>query len=301
MFLNERILKVVVTLAEELHFGRAATKLHLSQPALSGTIKNLESELGVCLFKRTNRNVELTDAGRIFASEAQRLTDEAKVALALVRTSAESLGPLRIGYPASVNLQWLWSLISRSREYFGSEIQFFGAEAVEIREGLISGTLDAAFLAGPLQQRGFESQPLFQEPLIAAFCSRRPLASSPLVTFDQLAGVPAVWLRRDLDPFVYDGLLSVCSSQAFSPNIVHEARTFYECLEAAKQGVGITFLPLFLCCAVQDGSLAYADLPAGTLHIQYTLVHCRARESERFSRFARFVEGEIPAGNSTAA
>ena len=151
MFLNERILRVAVTLAEELHFGRAATKLHLSQPALSGTIKNLERELGVCLFKRTNRNVQLTAAGRVFVSEAQRLTDEAKAAMALViRTSAESVGPLRVGYPASVNLRWLWSLIRNSREYFGSEIQFFGAEAVEIRE---------AYLGGAGQPRSIDASP----------------------------------------------------------------------------------------------------------------------------------------------
>ncbi len=76
MILNERILRLVVVLAEELHFGRASERLHVSQPALSGTLKLLESDLGVRLFKCSSRKVELMEAGRVLASEAQRLIKE---------------------------------------------------------------------------------------------------------------------------------------------------------------------------------------------------------------------------------
>ncbi len=76
MILNERVLRLIVTLAEELHFGHAAARLHVSQPALSGTVKSLASDLGVRLFNRTSRSVELTEAGHILVAEARRLIQE---------------------------------------------------------------------------------------------------------------------------------------------------------------------------------------------------------------------------------
>ena len=85
MILNERILRLIVTLAEELHFGRAAATLHVSQSALSGTVKSLEDDLGVRLFSRTSRSVELTEAGRVFVAEAGRLITQNERVVALVR------------------------------------------------------------------------------------------------------------------------------------------------------------------------------------------------------------------------
>src|SRR6516225_9151263 len=102
MILNERVLKVVITLADELHFGNAAESLHVSQPALSGTIKNVEDHLGVRLFSRTSRSVNLTDAGKIFVTEARRLIREGERVVGLVRDTADVEGPLLVGYAPTI-------------------------------------------------------------------------------------------------------------------------------------------------------------------------------------------------------
>jgi len=116
LILNERILRITVALAEELHFGRAAARLHVSQSALSGAVKNLERDLGVRLFTRTSRHVELTEAGRVLAEEARHLIEEGERTVALVRrSSSDVLGPLCLGYPESIDLRWLCSLLNHAR------------------------------------------------------------------------------------------------------------------------------------------------------------------------------------------
>src|SRR6185503_5594599 len=132
MILNDRILRLILVLADELHFGRTSARLHLSQPALSGIVKTLERDLGVCIFKRTSRSVQLTGAGHVLVLEAQHLLDEAERALALIRaSSSEILGPIRIGYLSSINLQWLATLVSRARraDFAAARFQFIGVEA----------------------------------------------------------------------------------------------------------------------------------------------------------------------------
>src|SRR5258708_31182390 len=165
MILNERILRMIVTLAEELHFGRAAATLHVSQPALSGTLKSLERDLGVRLFRRTSRNVELPEAGRVLAAEAGRLIDESERAVALVRgSSSDALGPLRIGYPASMNLHWLGGLICHARNdgFPAADLQFISSEATSLQDKLVKRTLSAAFFAGYVSHPDLQAGALFQ-------------------------------------------------------------------------------------------------------------------------------------------
>ena len=198
MILNERILRLIVTLAEELHFGHAAARLHLSQPALSGTVKSLESDLGVRLFNRTSRCVELTEAGHVLVAEARRLIQENDRAVSLVReSSSESLGPLQIGYPASMNLNWMGSLIARARrdEFLSSRLRFTSAEAVNLHEDLSTRALHAAFFAGhPWHGEipDLQHTVLFRESFRAVLPAGCPLMRSPLLRMDQLRDEPVV-------------------------------------------------------------------------------------------------------------
>jgi DNA-binding transcriptional LysR family regulator len=159
MILNERILQVVLALAEELHFGRAAARLHVSQPALSGTIRSIERDLGVHLFRRTSRHVELTDAGEVFAAEARRLIAEGERAMTLIRNSSlEIAGPVRVAYPASIDLSWLCSLVSDVRKgaCFANGFQLTSAEGLHLIERLLDRSLHAAFFAGRVRHPDHE-------------------------------------------------------------------------------------------------------------------------------------------------
>jgi DNA-binding transcriptional LysR family regulator len=301
MILNERILRLMVVLAEELHFGRASERLHVSQPALSGTLKLLESDLGVRLFKRSSRKVELTEAGQVLATEAQRLIKESEQAVALVRgSSPEILVPLRVGYPASMNLAWLGAVISEARQCGmpGTDLQFTNCAATSLHEELAKGNLHAAFFAGSVQENDFPDLAwvhLFREAFVAALPSSHGLAGSSVLGIEQLHDQPVVWLRRDVDPLLHDSFISLCAAQGYRPRIVQEAGTFYECLQFARQEVGLTFVPLFMKREYDDKSVSFIQ-PSGALTLEYTLAYTRSCFLLVIDRFVHLIQQHLPAG-----
>jgi len=292
MIFNERILRVVVILAEDLHFGRAAARLHVSQPALSGTLKSLERELGVRLFKRSTRNVELTEAGRVFVNEARRLAEESERALSLVRAQVpDAIGPLRIGYPASFNVRWLSSLISSANGsgLFADELRFFSTDTGSLHEQLLSGELHAAFFAALVADGDLSSTALFREPFKLVTQTRHPLAQGELTSFDRLANEPVVWLGQDSDPALHAFVMAACSARGYRPNVVHHVSTFCECLEFARQGLGVTFLPSFMQAYCRDECISFVRLPKQSLYAEYRLATRSKGASEAVDRFAQFV------------
>lgn len=296
MIPNERTIRLIVTLAEELHFGRAAAMLHVSQPALSSTVKNLELDLGVRLFRRNSRNVELTEAGRVFVAEAGRLIQEGERVIALVRrSSADIPGPLRIGYPASMNLRWLGALICRARRegFLSAEIQFISSEAVHLREDLLKQTLHCAFFAGQLRDSDLSCVTLSREVLSVAVCSGHSLARAAFVRIDQVRDEPVVWLRRDADPLLYDSFMALCSAQSYQPRVVQEVRTFYECLQFAREGVGITFLPSSMKSSECGDAVSFVCVAEDALYVEYTLAYRRDGDSNRVDQFVEFVNDNV--------
>jgi DNA-binding transcriptional LysR family regulator len=299
MILDERILRLVLTLAEELHFGRAAARLHVSQPTLSGAVKNVERDLGVQLFNRSSRRVELTDAGNTFVVEARRLVDQAERTVALVRGGGvDFAGPLRVGYSPDFNLKWFCSLISRTADdpHLATAVEFVSAEPVDVCHDLVKGTLHAGFLMGHVTDPELHCVPLFRERFAVALNSTHPLSNRTRLTFNQLQGEPAVWLRRDLNPSLYDSFLDVCSSHGYHPAIVQEVRTFYECVQFVREGLGITFLPSFL-----RGLGHYEGIVFGTLlkslYVDAALVFRRDNRADAVKRFIRFVRHNVPEHN----
>ena len=300
MIINERILRLIVTLAEELHFGRAAAALHLSQPALSGTLKSLERDLGVRIFNRTSRNVELTEAGRVLVAEARRLIQESERAVSLVRgCSSEILGPLRIGYPATMNIHWIAALIAQARNggFPAPGVQFVSSGAAGLRDELAKRTLQAAFVAGSLQDPDFHSVKLFREDFCVAVASNRPLARCAPLQLLQLRDEPVVWLCREADPFLYDSFMDLCAVQGYRPAMAQQVRTFAECLQFAREGLGITFLPLSMKPPHEDHSVKFISLSEDALHVQYTLAWSKNGGADRVDRFVKFALERVPHKN----
>jgi DNA-binding transcriptional LysR family regulator len=296
MILNERILRLIVTLAKELHFGRAAATLHLSQPALSGTVKSLERDLGVRLFKRTSRSVELTEAGGLLAAEACRLIKESERLVALLRrSSTDTPGPLCIGYPATMNLHWLGALMAHARTagFLAADLQFVSSDAANLHEDLAKRNLHAAFFTGHVSDPDLQSVALFREPFTAVVPSRHSLAHTASLALDQLRDEPVVWLRGDVNPLLHDGVMACCSARGYRPNIVQEVRTFHECLQFAREGLGITFLPLFMESPNGDDAAVFVSLTGGTLNVEYTLAYCRDGSSRGVEQFVRFVQDQV--------
>jgi DNA-binding transcriptional LysR family regulator len=241
--------------------------------------------------------VQLTGAGHVLVLEAQHLLGEAERALALIRaSSSEILGPIRIGYLPSINLQWLATLISRARraDFNATQFQFIGVEAATIGEQLAKRTLQGAILTGRPAYPGCDSAGLFREDLIIAVSPGHKLARNSSIRPDQLGREPVTWLRRDVDPALYDSLLLQLRARGCQPNIVHEARTYFECLQFVGSGLGITFVPRSMKAAIRAGSADFVRIASPAVQIEYTLTHTQSVHSVDLDRLVTFVQNEVP-------
>src|SRR5919197_1455718 len=163
-----RHLRYFVAVAEELHFGRAAQRLHIAQPPLSQQIRRLEHDLGVTLFHRTNRRVALTDAGRVFLVEARSTLAQAERAREVAsRAAREDGGALAIGYMASAEVNVFPRLLPAfRRRHPNIEITFQLLGASEQLEALREGQIHAGFLRLPATGRALTVRSILREPLV---------------------------------------------------------------------------------------------------------------------------------------
>src|ERR1700712_4572747 len=171
-------LSCFVAVAEELHFGRAAERLHMTQPPLSRQIQQLESELGVQLIDRTTRIVTLTPAGAGFLPDARRILQLAEGAAQTVkRIPAGDLGTVVVGFTAASAHVVLPLLLDAAREMLPDVKLDLREMVTSVQlEGLMRGELDLGMARPPVKRPGLVSRPLLHEPLIAALPQDHPLA-----------------------------------------------------------------------------------------------------------------------------
>ncbi len=173
-----RHLRYFVAVAEELHFGRAALRLHLAQPPLSQQIRKLEDIIGHQLFTRTSRAVRLTAAGEVFLDRARRTLLTVREDLAEARSVGRGeIGSLRVGFIGSAMLTPLPAMLGRyRRKHPKADLQLREAMSAQIMQSLLDGTVDVGFLrdGGPLA--GLESETLISEPFMAVLPAGHRLA-----------------------------------------------------------------------------------------------------------------------------
>jgi DNA-binding transcriptional LysR family regulator len=221
-----RQLRYFLTVAEELHFGRAAEREHIAQPALSQQIRRLEQELGVQVFDRTSRRVQLTEPGRILVDLARGILDQADDAVALVRQAGHGReGRLRLAYangsdrgaPAAVVDRFR---AARPRVELTLSTQYDEECRVQLREGVI----DAAFFWMPMGDfDDLATVRVTTEPLVVAVAERNRLAKRAEVTAEEVAAEPLVWFGRHWSPGFWDTIItSVFLCQGYRPRVVAE-------------------------------------------------------------------------------
>ena len=170
-----------VAVAEELHFGRAAERLQMTQPPLSRQIQKLERDIGVTLLDRDNRSVSLTRAGHAFLGEARRLLSIADTAPESARRIAQGLeGRISLGFTAMAAASVLSAVLAEADEQLGGvDVVLHELVSDAQFEALLAGGLDLALVRLPPQRLEFDSRLVFREPLVAAVPARHPLSSSP--------------------------------------------------------------------------------------------------------------------------
>jgi DNA-binding transcriptional LysR family regulator len=245
-----RHLRYVVTLAETLHFGRAAERLHLSQPPLSHQIRQLEEELRIKLFHRTKRQVQLTEAGRMFVQEARVILAQASHAANLAsRVNHGEVGQLTIGAagPADAPI-FVHILRAFARKHPKVRIVLRNMSTLDQTQAISEGRLHVGFVALPIDDAGLATETVMRRPIMIALPADHPLASRDRVPLKALAGEPQIMFARSNGPRFSDAVLAACREAGFSMNIAHEVDNLYTACALVAAGLGVCLVP----ASVQD-------------------------------------------------
>ena len=219
-----RHLRYFVAVAEELHFGRAASRLHTSQSSLSQQVRNLEGELKVDLLRRVRRHVELTPAGSRFLQEARWILAAAERAAGLAReTAREESQRLVIGISPETDWQFLGRALTIFREHAPSaEVLFQNLTPEAQVSALHGGRIDIGFVGLPIEAEGLTSEVTGRERLVIAIPEKHPMARNERIRLKDLSGEAYTLWPRHLSPNRYDRLLSIFRRAGFGPPIAME-------------------------------------------------------------------------------
>lgn len=240
-----RQLRYFLMLADEQHFKKAAERLFIVQPALSKQIRQLEVELGIELFERNKRNVQLTEAGKFFKEQVSNLLQNfERIKNETAMVAGGEKGELRIGYVGSCIHTFLPGLLSRLHSGF-PHVQTYLSEmtsALQL-EALQKGTLDIAFLRNPGKSKCFGQKLVFRESFSLVLPASHRLTPR---NFKSMMDVQEEWfiLPTKGDGELYHQLQwSICEDAGFTPMIAHETVHGYTTLKLVESGLGVSLLP----------------------------------------------------------
>jgi DNA-binding transcriptional LysR family regulator len=238
-----RHLRYFVAVAEELHFSRAAERLHVTQPVVSEQIRKLEGELGVRLFDRT-RTVALTDAGAALLTEAYRVLRHAEAARHAARSASARPG-LRIGYVATALPASIPRAVRRLVATMpGLEITMEPGPALELVDAVRADELDVAVVSLPVPTAGLRVIPVGEQRAVAVFPVGDEHAVKPAVDLEQIAPERVVVLPRDADRPFYDAVLATCCAAGVAPTLSEMPDGQIDrMLLAVAAGAGMALLP----------------------------------------------------------
>jgi DNA-binding transcriptional LysR family regulator len=238
-------LRAFVTLAEELHFGRAAQRLAIVQPALSMQIKALEEWLGVRLLDRNRHSVTLTDVGRLFLEEARATLHQAQRSADVARGLGRGeTGRIRLGFVSSVLPELLPTLIRHAHQrYPGIELELKDMPGPDQVQALKSGQLDFGLMRLPAPHTGVQTQVVLHESIIVALPADHPLATHSIIEVTELAQQTVLVLARRYAAGFHDGLLRAISEHGGKLDIADELGEFTTMLALVSAGLGIGLLP----------------------------------------------------------
>ncbi|HBO1437337.1 TPA: LysR family transcriptional regulator [Pseudomonas aeruginosa] len=243
-----RHLRYFIAVAEELHFGRAAERLGISQPPLSQQIQALEEEIGARLFERTNRRVELTDAGRLFLDESRQVLAQVDKAVLLARRAhLGELGELKIGFTSSAPFtSTIPSSIHAFRKaYPDVHLDLQEMSSRQVLKALLEESLQVGVIRPLALPDAVHWVELFHEPLVAVLRADHPLAagSEDGLAIAALAEEPFVFFPRSYGTGLYDQVIALTRQAGFSPRIAQEASEAMTIIGLVSAGLGVSILP----------------------------------------------------------
>jgi LysR family hydrogen peroxide-inducible transcriptional activator len=298
--LSLRDLEYAVAVAEERHFGRAAERCNVSQPALSAQIRKLEEALGVVLFERTSRRVLPTERGQAIVRQARHVLNEAQQLLLMAREGEKTplSGSFALGAIQTLGPYFFPLVLRPLRTGFPRlSLQLSEGHTAELIAGLRDGRIDAALLSVPFDDTGLSVAPLFREPLYAAIPASHPLSRADAIRADSLAGPDLLLL--DGGNCLRDQTIAACGSGSSAGRHATSLETLRSMVAA---GSGYTLLPLLALRPDPDGLIVTRKLEPESPERRIVLVW-RASDprAESLHLLVDFFRRHAPAGTQAEA
>lgn len=307
MSIELRLLRQFVAVAEELHFGRAAQRLHMTQPPLTQAIQALESTLGVRVFERTRRSVALTPAGDALLLHARRLLASADSLPGLVHAAAQGFsGQLRLAFVSSIAYGPLPAWLRGFREAHPDvQLQLREATLNVQLEAFESDEIDAGFVlhAPAAAPAGFVAWTALREPLVLALPEEGPVAGGTRPPrLAQVLAQPLVMFPRDIAPSLFDAVLAFYRGHGVTPRLAQEAIQMQTIVNLVSVGMGVAWVPESVTHLQRPG-VVYRRMPSAGLASETSLIW-REPPPPVVQRFVAHVQGHRstrrPAGDNRA-
>ena len=243
--IENKLLAAYIAVAEELHFGRAAARLNIAQPALSRQIMQLEDKLRTRLLERTQRSVQMTPAGRVFLDRARRiLLDVDRAADEVKRVAFGQEGHLKIGFIHSSTFSVSPPIFRAFRSaYPGIELRLSEMTIAEQLLALEDETIDLGILRLPIANPKVSYEVLREEKLVLAVPGDHPLAGRSSISLESLFEEDFVMFSQYNSPLFYSRTVAMCDRAGFMPNIVQHATQIHTVLGLVAAGIGISIVP----------------------------------------------------------
>lgn len=241
-----RHLRYFVAVAEELNFSRAADRLNIAQPPLSLQIYQLEKELGVQLFFRTKRKVELTASGKILLESTYKILDNINKACETAQQAYRGeIGKITIGFTGTA----VFDILPKLMQYYRARCPFVDLTVQQLNtenqiQSLLKNEINIGILCAPVKNSDLEFEVIHQDPFVVAFPQNHPLASETTsIEVQELSTELFIMTPRKLGQIYYDNIINICHHAGFSPNIVQEVHELHTALSLVSAGMGITLVP----------------------------------------------------------
>jgi DNA-binding transcriptional LysR family regulator len=238
-------IRCFVAVAEELHFGRAATRLNMTQPPLSRQIQLLERILGVTLLDRTSRSVRLTPAGRLFLIEARRILRLAEsAALATRRVAFGDAGRIAIGFTAASGYSFLPRLVALTRSRLPNvELTLYEMVTVDQMEALVTGRIDVGLVRPPIGRPDFHTRAVLSEALVAALPRGDPRLGKLGLSLADFDGLPLIMYSAEGAGYFHHMLVGLFDQARVSPTYVQHVTQIHSMLALVQANLGAAIVP----------------------------------------------------------
>ena len=290
-------LRYFVAVAEERNFSRAAERLHIAQPGLSHQVKQLEDEIGVRLFDRTNRGVRLTEAGQLLLEETQGMYAQMETALRMVRRVGHGkIGRLTLGFVPSAFNEILPPFLRTFQEAFPDvELLLREMNPDQLVQSLRGERIDVAFLYLPVEEDDLDFRTVSQEPLVVTLPEAHPLAGKEKIDVRRLAEEPFVLPARYQTPGLRRAVMEVCRRAGFVPKSVQREEWLMQTtiVGLVASNVGIALMPASLERNLRRSGVVYKPIEGTPPTVKMGVVWRRDADSPVLQSFLGIVHEEL--------